>query len=293
MLAATFDLVSLQTGSPQPVLDSMWRVWWGHPHLAISANGTVAYLSGPDRRVTTPIWFERGTKQFVPTGLPPGRWRTPRISPDGEHFVIALQEATTNLRLYSVADGRFLGNMTDGMNGVFPVWWDNKCIVFMSDTNADASKSPGALMKCIGGGEARAVPARGAAGLVAIPYSRSPGNLIAFEIWHPNNAGDIWVTALGESAQAQPFVTGVSDDVIPVFSPNGRYIAYSSDRTGLFEMYVERYPPTADRWLVTPGTAHSEYGHPTAKKSSTVSAIRSAVSPWTPVARTSATVKIP
>jgi hypothetical protein len=39
----------------------------------------------------------------------------------------------------------------------------------------------------------------------------------------------------------------------PTFSPDGRWIAYSSDESGRFEAYVQRYPLTRERWKISDG----------------------------------------
>jgi Tol biopolymer transport system component len=63
--------------------------------------------------------------------------------------------------------------------------------------------------------------------------------------------GDLWVLPLqGErrasALQKTPFLEGA-----PVFSPDGRWIAYRSNESGRFEIYVQPFPATGAKYLVS------------------------------------------
>ena len=54
---------------------------------------------------------------------------------------------------------------------------------------------------------------------------------------------DIWV--LPESGKARPFLATPADEASPVFSPDGRWLAFTSDHSGNQEVYVKHYPGEA------------------------------------------------
>ena len=48
--------------------------------------------------------------------------------------------------------------------------------------------------------------------------------------------------SLSDDRKAEPFLDGRANETWPAFSPNGRWIAYQSDETGEFEIYLRRFP---------------------------------------------------
>jgi serine/threonine-protein kinase len=70
----------------------------------------------------------------------------------------------------------------------------------------------------------------------------SAGVLAYYEIGEANQR-DIWVIDLGGDRTPQPFVATPANELSPVFSPDGRHIAYVSNETGQNEVYVRPFPP--------------------------------------------------
>ena len=55
----------------------------------------------------------------------------------------------------------------------------------------------------------------------------------------------------------RPFVATAAQENLAQFSPNGRFVAYESDATGLLEIYVAAFPQPGDTWQVSQKGAHS------------------------------------
>jgi serine/threonine-protein kinase len=72
------------------------------------------------------------------------------------------------------------------------------------------------------------------------PMSWSPAGLLAFEDRPPSGI-DIWVLNASERS-ATPFLDSSFNEVSPMFSPDGRFLAYVSDESGGREVYVQPYP---------------------------------------------------
>jgi dipeptidyl aminopeptidase/acylaminoacyl peptidase len=53
---------------------------------------------------------------------------------------------------------------------------------------------------------------------------------------------DIWILTPGGSPATAPLLNGPAREHSPVFSPDGRWLAYVSDESGRYEVYVQRYP---------------------------------------------------
>ncbi len=74
------------------------------------------------------------------------------------------------------------------------------------------------------------------------PSSWSPdGKVLAFEERRPETAMDVWLYSMDEK-QARSFRHGPFNEQSPQFSPDGRWLAFSSDELGRSEIYVVPYP---------------------------------------------------
>jgi Tol biopolymer transport system component len=66
----------------------------------------------------------------------------------------------------------------------------------------------------------------------------------------PTTGIDIWVLRLGDR-KAQPFLQTPFNEGAPRFSPDGRWLAYTSDESGRYEVYVQPYPGPGGKWLIS------------------------------------------
>mgnify|MGYP000001379439 CR=1 FL=1 len=64
--------------------------------------------------------------------------------------------------------------------------------------------------------------------------------------------GDIWLSS-ERGGRAVPLTQHVETDTSPLFSPDGRWLSYTSNVSGRFEVYVQRFPEGTDRAQVSPG----------------------------------------
>ena len=66
-----------------------------------------------------------------------------------------------------------------------------------------------------------------------------------------NTRDDLWIQPPREEAAAQPYATGAFNQAFGVFSPDGRFIAYASDESGKFDIYIDTLPKADTRLRVT------------------------------------------
>jgi eukaryotic-like serine/threonine-protein kinase len=92
-----------------------------------------------------------------------------------------------------------------------------------------------------------------------VPMSWSPdGQLLAFIQIDPTTGLDIWVLRLGDPSagsgqvrKAQPFLRTPFNESVPAFSPDGHWLAYVSDESGLVEVYVQPYPGPGGKYQIS------------------------------------------
>ena len=236
LMAVPFDPQRLQvTGAAVPVVqDVLQSPAAGVAQYSISANGSLAYIPGGLQETQSSlVWVTRnGTEE--PLAAPPRAYRTPRLSPDGTRVAVS----DGQVWLYDLSRQTLTRFTFEGWNE-HPVWTpDGKRIAFLS-----SREGPNNIYWQL---------ADGSGGLERLttsdpshfPRSWSPdGQLLAFHENAPTTGLDLWVLSLSDPARAaQPFLRTQFNEGAPVFSPDGRWLAYVSNETGRYEVYVQPFP---------------------------------------------------
>jgi serine/threonine-protein kinase len=87
------------------------------------------------------------------------------------------------------------------------------------------------------------------------------GQVLAFEEVNPATGHDIWVLRLSDR-KAQPFLHAQFNETAPAFSPDSRWLAYASDETGRYDIYVRPYPGPGGKWQIsTEGGTEPVWAH--------------------------------
>jgi len=239
LLAAPFDLDGLTvTGGAVPVLDGVIvnRVT-GAALFDVSRNGTLAwvpgdYSSGPTRLVR--LDRETGKRERLAEGQ---YVAAPHLSPDGLRLALHGPAANDQVVVLDLARGT-VARVTDAStNNILPIWGpDGERIVFTTDRSG---REEIVSMPADGGEIDTLVPPRD---VPQDAYSWSPdGRLLAINVG-VRSSRDIWVLDTTSGGDAVPFLQTPFDEGDPVFSPDGRWVAYSSDESGVLEVYARPYP---------------------------------------------------
>ena len=87
--------------------------------------------------------------------------------------------------------------------------------------------------------------------LDTFPTSWSPdGRLLAFDASSPDTGWDQWILPL-DGGEPYKFLHSTFDESNGVFSPDGRWMAYTSDESGRGEVYLTPFPGPGRRWRVS------------------------------------------
>jgi hypothetical protein len=64
--------------------------------------------------------------------------------------------------------------------------------------------------------------------------------------------------SIGRNPQALRISANIFNERMPAFSPDGRWLAYASDESGRFEVYVQRFPGPGEKikWSKPAAAAH-------------------------------------
>jgi Tol biopolymer transport system component len=77
------------------------------------------------------------------------------------------------------------------------------------------------------------------------------GRFLVYTTNDPKTRGDLWTVPLGGDRTPVPFANSSYDESSGQFSPDGRWIAYRSDESGRYEIYVQPFPGPGERRRVS------------------------------------------
>jgi serine/threonine-protein kinase len=255
LLAVAFDPRKLATaGTALPILDDVRTIGQTYRgDFDISRTGTLVYLSGSGEPGRWIFWLDP-TGKTEPLHSAPGLYNGLQFSPDGKHLAFGMGDVLVNEELWIQDLERNTSVRLTSLGGVStsPLWSpDGQYILFAHQPNggiyrvrADGAGEPQQLVK---------------SGNTTFPSSISPdGKRVAFESGNPFTAMEVSTAPFEDRAdhpllgKMEPFLRA-SGFPMPAFSPDGRWLAYSSAETGTPEIYVQPYPGSGGKVAISTG----------------------------------------
>jgi serine/threonine-protein kinase len=264
--AAAFDLERLEvTGPVVPVVDGVWTdSIFPSSLFSVSNNGTLVYAGEGDWARTIPTWIDRQGRE-EPLAIPAQVYNTFRLSPDGRRLALHAMGPTDQIYVFDIERKTSTRLTLDASNGQ-PAWTaDGKRVVFLrrsttpGETRSQRATSRAALFwKSVdGSGEAeQLISAKDVhaadKGSYLYPVSVSPdGTFLSFCYEHPTQRHDIWLLPLDPDVEARPLIATEGYELGAFFSPDGRWIAYWSNKTGRDEVFVRPFPSGDREWQIS------------------------------------------
>ena len=264
LLAVPFNPQRLTlTGAAVPVVEGVVESsTTGSAQYSFSNAGSLVYVPGSFQSIQGRlVWVSRaGMEQ--PLAAPAHDYRYLRISPDGRRVAMSIQDQETQIWLYDLSRDTLTRLTFGGSANNTPVWSpDGKRIAFQS--NNEGSSNIFWQLADGSGGLERLTTSE----YLHAPTSWSPdGNLLSFQEINPTTQRDIWVLRMGDpspgSGQApspgsgqvrkpQLFLRTPFNEADSQFSPDGHWLAYISDESGRYEIYVQPYPGPGGKWQIS------------------------------------------
>ena len=259
LLAVPFDVSRLEvTGQPVVALDSVGsNPVSGGAQFEVSSSGTLMYVPGQTFS-DPPYWLDRNGKT-TPMRATLENWFNPQFAPDGRHLAMNVADGQNDVWVYEWARD-LLNRLTfDPADDRKPVWTpDGRRIVFAS-TRADKSTMNLYWRRSDGtGDEQRLTVSRNP----QFPASWHPsGKLLAFEEQNPQTNFDLMILPVEgdemsgwKPGEPRVFLNSPFAEREPVFSFDGRWLAYWSNETGRNEVYVQSFPGPGGKWQISTGS---------------------------------------
>jgi eukaryotic-like serine/threonine-protein kinase len=226
LMAAPFDLERLEvTGTPMPIME-------GVATYGLSNAGSLIYAPNVASAATKAVlvWVNRNG-QTEPLNAPPNDYSNPRLSPDGRRIALTMRAGgDDNIWLYDTARDALTRLTFEGRNG-WPVWsHDGRQVIYAKP--ADGAAAEEALL---------------VKPLIQVGHSLSrDGRLLALtEV--STSAFQTSLLSVPERHVSVMMTNGWS----PSLSPDGRWVAYTSNDAGRYAVYVRPTSGAAGKWLIS------------------------------------------
>ena len=219
--------------------------------LAVGGNGTVIYNTGVGAALSALTWVDRSGKELSRVGEP-AVMANPTLSPDGSRVAVDVADLKANnvdIWLASTSgpgNTRFTFDPSEEVAGIWSpdgstVAWRaapaGGCAVFTKRSNG--------LER-----EKRIYQAGPIDDFVPNSWSKD-GKFIVATHWAPGHPYLVFVSvADGKETQ---LLNGKSNELDGQVSPDGKWVAYESDESGAWEVYVTSFPAAVGKWQVSRG----------------------------------------
>ncbi len=251
LFAAPFDYSNLKlTGEPFVVTDKV-RVT-GNPsvgHFSVSDNGSLVYDSNvlTDNQQLT--WVDRAGKPLGTVG-PVGEYEYLRLSPDGKRAAVVRtdpQSRSRDIYVIDLARGASSRLTFDPGDDRFPVWSpDGNRIAWRAHRDVGFQ----IYQKLASGVGQEELLLKDDVSIPANSWS-ADGRFLLYTRIDLKTRHDLWTLPLAGDRQPALFLQTPFSESEGRFSPDGRWIAYTSDDQGRDEVYVQTFPASGGKWQVS------------------------------------------
>ncbi|MEO6214291.1 MAG: protein kinase [Vicinamibacterales bacterium] len=256
LAAQRFDPRTRQiSGDPIPLPDEPTSImdpatsFTAGQSTSVSLTGTLGYFSSPSTN-TTASWYDATGNQTGTLALPPGHYETASIAPDGTQAVLVRSTSPSESALWLVDLARGSAaplSSGPGRNDT-PVWSpDSTRVVFAAGRDGPQDL----FVKTVGDATPEGplyrsdTPFKG-------PTGWSPdGRWIVLTQLDPATAQNVWLMPATGKGELKVLARGPTRDNGGPISPDSRWMAYTSDETGRFELYVQSFPDPGRRVQVS------------------------------------------
>jgi eukaryotic-like serine/threonine-protein kinase len=228
--------------------------------FSASSNGVLVYRSGVglDYQLR---WLDQHGR-VLGTVAEPGRYNSLALSPDGRRVAVSRTnpDNTPNWDVWLLDLGRNMSTRLtyDQVRATNPVWSaDGSSVIFDSVHDGESNLY---LKSANGAGDDRLLLKSTDGYQYATSWSRD-GRFLLYTVESPQTKSDLWVLPLQDDRKPTPFLRTNFNESSGRFSPDGHWIAYTSDESGSDEIYVREFSSgsaqgsgnAAGRWLISKG----------------------------------------
>jgi dipeptidyl aminopeptidase/acylaminoacyl peptidase len=244
LVAQPFDAKALKTtGEPIPLAEHIGTDSVGLARFSVSRDGTLVDWTGESGDKF--VWVDRSGRESETVG-DPGDYHNPAFSPGGDRLAFDFADPRSGKTDIWVRDLKrgVSSRFTFGAGGALcPLWSpDGRRMVFTvgDDLFEKAVEGQGEEKLLLKSDELK----------FACDWTRD-GRYVAFLSQGKETSWDIWVLPTFGDRKPVPFLKTSFAELMPVFSPDGRFLAYQSNESGRAEVYVQSFPGPGGKWQIS------------------------------------------
>jgi serine/threonine-protein kinase len=261
LFAVPFDLKGLEvTGQPALILEGVVTAPTnGGAQFSFSETGNLVYVEGRAGGQNVSIYWMDHQGKFMPLRETPGFYYNLAFSPDGKRLALEIFDGKRrDIWVYEwERDGltrlTFAGELNEN-----PIWTpDGQRIAYSSQEKGGTINLW--WIRADGAGDAQRLTES-----KSLHYAgswRPDGKVLAFSQQSPGaTAFDILTLPIEGDEKSgwkpgdpKPFVNSAFSEREPAFSPDGRWLAYESNESGSYEVYVRPFPGPGGKWQISTG----------------------------------------
>ena len=237
--AVPFDLARLETRGPSvSVIDDVVTSGSGGVDAVVAGDGTLAFVSavGVSRTPRTLVWVDRQGHE-ASIAAPPRPYLLPALSPDGTRLAVFADDQELDLWIWDMVRPTLTRLTLTAGYDVSPVWTpDGRRVVYSSERSGvrnlywQAADGSGGVERLTDSSNTQ------------YPTGVSPdGSKLIFNEEGPTTSADVMTLELDRTRRVTPLVPSPFIDRNGTVSPDGRWLAYESNMSGRFEIYVQGF----------------------------------------------------
>jgi Tol biopolymer transport system component len=261
LMAQAFDAGSLQlSGEPFAIAEQVGQnPTTGRAFFSVSQTGVLIFLSSSSSN-TQLAWFDRAGKQLALLGSPAGD-NSIRLSPDEKQLAVSrvdVQAGSTDIWLIDLTRNVPSRFTFDPANENSPIWSPDRNRILFASNRSGVANVYQRLANGTGSDEVLFSSAQPAG-----PLDWSPDEkFLLYGSVSPKTGGDLWILPLSGDQKPTPYIQTDFSEIQGRFSPNGRWVAYASNESGTFQVYVQSFPTSGGKWQIsTNGGGQPQWRH--------------------------------
>jgi Tol biopolymer transport system component len=213
-----------------------------------SLGGTIAYMPGDvNQDKSTLVWVDRhGATQ--PVAAPKRNYEFPRLSPDGQQMAVRINGGSDpgqDIWLYQFARSTLSRFTSKANDAETPVWTSDGKRVAFAMTASNPSRQ--ILWKLADGSAGQEVLVGSDRHLHLGGWTAKGDALVATA----TDTGQVWILEMADKRTLRPFLEAPYQIRAATISPDGRWLAYASNDTNRFEVYVQPFPNLSGKYLIS------------------------------------------
>ena len=231
------------TGAPVPLVVGIRDAGGttGATQFSVADTGTLVYIQAGDASNEQLVWVDR-TGQTEPVGPEPQDHGTARVSPDGSRLAVdTVVGGNYDISIYDLSRATMSRLTFNEEFDANPLWTpDGSRVVFFSERDGSglfwkAADGSGEVERLLGHRE------------VISPLDWTPDGRVVVQ----TGPGDVGVVTIEDGGTLEMLLDTESFEGFPHLSPDGRWLAYTSDESGALEVYVRSFPDLDGKWQVS------------------------------------------